>query len=222
MIFIWNYYALDLEEYELKDFVLDLVRRKVTLMDGYHYLIQLRHRTKLQRRFRFDDWHLIPLYYKKTYALDIIQYINDNTESFGNCAIEIGCGLGDIIGNLVCRDRVGYDLCPKVINAARIEHRDCDFVVGTFDAVTGKSIDWLIAVNFIHNIAPDELRNIFSGLIAQNQVRNIVVDSVSGAYAYTHNFNEIIPPEYTLLNKMGPSPSAGKGERWILIFSNMS
>ena len=53
----------------------------------------------------------------------------------------------------------------------------------------GRDIDVLIAVNFTHNIAPDELQRQFADLLVNNKVKFIVVDSVE--YTYLHNFATI-------------------------------
>ena len=108
---------------------------------------------RLQKVYEFNNWHLSPIEHRP-YALDIVK---DCNEIIKGCelktAVEVGCGLGDIISRLKCDVKVGYDTEDNVIRAAqKINGKKCSFKVGSFQNIQGSEIDMLIAVNFMHNI----------------------------------------------------------------------
>jgi SAM-dependent methyltransferase len=143
----------------------------------------------LQRLFHFDKWHTMPIEHRP-YALELCRYVNELIEKEGlENAVEIGCGLGEILARIKVRQRIGFDVDENVIRAGRAINKTIEFHTGTFGDVRGRDIDVLIAVNFIHNIACDELQRQFTGLLANNKVKFIVVDSVG--YTYLHNFATI-------------------------------
>lgn len=79
------------------------------------------------------------------------RYYHDDIRSFmaslvrpENSILEIGCGIGSLIGSLKCRFAVGVDISEEMIRLARQRHRSCHFVAGdaediplrhTFDTV---------------------------------------------------------------------------------------
>lgn len=93
-------------------------------------------------------------------------------------------------------------------------HPKVEFHDGTFSDVKDRNIDVLIAVNFIHNIAPDELRQHFMEVMANNKVKYIVVDSVD--YTYFHNFDVIFG---RMCKKVWQSKEF-ENKRMVLIYKN--
>ena len=126
----------------------------------------------------------------RPYALELCRYVNELIEKeWLENVVEIGCGLGEILARIKVRQRIGFDVDENVVMAAKPLHKKIEFHKGTFGDVRGRDIDVLIAVNFTHNIAPDELQRQFADLLANNKVKFIVVDSVE--YTYFHNFATI-------------------------------
>lgn len=150
---------------------------------------------KFIKEFDIPKWHIYPLELK-IYALNIVKYVNK--KKYEN-VYEIGCGLGDIISNIHCNKRIGIDIDKKVIQLAKILHKGINFKVGTFNDIKYEKIDCLIAVNFIHDISSEELSYFFNKMCIENNIKNIIVDSVDNKnYRYTHNFDEILPKCYKL------------------------
>lgn len=174
---------------------------------------------KLQKKYNFNDWHLIPII-SKPYVKDIVKYIEKNFLYSGEgYVVEFGCGLCDIIGDYKLRKykRIGVDLSEEVCNAARELHNEVTIINGTFDEIENVKIECLIAVNFIHNISSDDMSLIIGKLTAKNQVRCIIVDEVTGNYPFTHNFDKIMPEIYFCKKILSPYSSDG-GERYIKIY----
>ena len=143
----------------------------------------------LQRLFHFDKWHTMPIEHRP-YALELCRYVNELIEKEGlENVVEIGCGLGEILARIKVGQRIGFDVEENVIRAGRAINKTIEFHTGTFGDVRGRDIDVLIAVNFTHNIAPDELQRQFTEVLLNNKVKFIVVDSV--AYKYFHDFGKL-------------------------------
>lgn len=153
----------------------------------------------LQKCFRFDKWHSAKLQ-EHSYALDIVNYINIQKSVSYKFGIEVGCGLGDIISNVICENKIGYDIDGRVLKAARflnffrfnrngkMKFERCDFMK---DELEGK-YDLVIAVNWLHHCEPSELKKRFNKIYANNLTENglFVIDTVKDiAYEYNHNIN---------------------------------
>jgi len=168
----------------------------------------------LQRLYRFDRWHIRPIEIRY-YALDLCKHLNEFIAKQGlKTVVEIGCGIGDILARIKADRVIGFDLDRNVIRAGQFVHPRVEFHDGTFSDVRGQNIDVLIAVNFTHNIAPDELQREFVGVMANNKVKYIVVDSVD--YTYFHNFDVIFG---RMCEKVWQSKEF-ENKRRVLIYKN--
>lgn len=60
----------------------------------------------LQKLFSFNLWHVSPINFRP-YALEIINFVNNyislNKNQNADAIIEVGCGLGELIGNITYR-----------------------------------------------------------------------------------------------------------------------
>ncbi|HHT9107469.1 MAG TPA: hypothetical protein ACFYEF_03025 [Candidatus Wunengus sp. YC63] len=161
--------------------------------------------------FRFDKWHLSTLYDRK-YAQDIITYLNSHDDINRKSAIEIGCGLGDIIGNLKYNKRLGLDSDKNVLKAAiflskitfdfKIHFQHFLFPTST---LSGKH-DAIIMVNWIHHVSPAVLKNNIN--IYYNKHLNtkgeIIIDTVqSRHYEYNHSIDYLTEGLACLKIKLG-------------------
>ena len=108
-----------------------------------------------------------------------------------NTIVEIGCGRGDIIGNLRYVDKVGFDINEEVIRAAKIFHTNTTFYVGSFPDVHIGEIEAIIMVNFIHEISPEKLKKLIEKMIENNKIRIFIIDilkhNVHSCYKYCHD-----------------------------------
>lgn len=180
--------------------------------------------SKLQKKYKFSEWHMLPFFYKQ-YAKDIVAYINKCNKIYKRkiCNIvECGCGLCDILKRIKTKGRkIGVDQSKMVCNACRELYSDkkIEIINGSFDEIKDLEIEWFIAVNFVHNIATELVREYFLELVQKNKIYNFVVDEVNGEdYLYTHNYDEIIPPEYKLKEKLGTYEAKG-GKRVVKVYT---
>lgn len=174
----------------------------------------------LQHRYKFDEWHITPINFRP-YAIDIVQYVNKQPK---NRVVEIGCGLGEIIGNIRGRgiEREGLDLSADVVYAAKVIYRNVYFRVGTFGDVKGQKIDYLITVNFIHGISPEELRKQYKYLCENNEIEHIVLDIVkSPEYRFNHDIDYLFEGLEYKVKKRLRRQQAKNGNRWVYILEKI-
>ncbi|HEX4240756.1 MAG TPA: class I SAM-dependent methyltransferase [Steroidobacteraceae bacterium] len=147
----------------------------------------------LQLWFGFDRWHSQAPFSCRGYKRLVVDLVNGLNPSL---AVEIGCGLGEILGRVEANERIGIDADARVIRAARFLRRgrgtwlhgdaaDLDRLVPG-----GRTIDCLIMVNWIHNLSPDQLAGIILPVLGRT--RYLIVDAIDGAgpvsYRYKHDF----------------------------------
>lgn len=173
---------------------------------------------KYLKKYGFDKWHMIPKS-RKPYVKDIINFIEMDGIDENTCIVECGCGLCDILQNKrfkKCK-KIGIERDKKVYDTICELYRGGVFVNGSFDRIRGMDIDWLIAVNFTHEISDDEMSIYLKQLAENNRIKNIILDEVTGNYKYEHHYAELIPKGYSQKHIMGPYPSDG-GKRYICIW----
>lgn len=76
--------------------------------------------TIIRLKFKFDPWHVSGNISCRTYKREVLSLVK--SLGFINSAVEIGCGLGDLISNIDAPKRVGIDIDKNVINAAAFLH----------------------------------------------------------------------------------------------------
>lgn len=141
----------------------------------------------LSKIFRFPaTWHTPTSV--RPYRIAIAEIVNALHPSV---VCEVGSGLGSILVRLKASQRIGYDIDPGVVRAARlIRNRDIQFLHGTLDSVSLPQIDVLILVNWIHEISPDDLERSLLPLLPRT--RYLLLDAIdqdnSFGYRYKHDF----------------------------------
>jgi hypothetical protein len=140
----------------------------------------------LSKLYSFPStWH--PPTSLRPYRIPIARAVNALSPEV---VCEVGCGIGSILSRISAPQRIGYDIDPGVVRAARlIRSRRIDFRCGSLDDVTLRQIDVLILVNWIHEIEPDELANGVLPLL--RQTRYLVLDAIDPGcegYTYNHDF----------------------------------
>lgn len=108
--------------------------------------------------------------------------------------LDVGCGLGDILCRVSARRRLGGDVSARVLWAARLSHpwhwlvHDARFrKMGLGDPVEG-CFDAVVCVNFIHMIAPIDLRAHLRTLVRDNLATGgLMVFDVVRNSQYLHN-----------------------------------
>lgn len=165
--------------------------------------IQYRVRKRMQMEYGFDEWHVNSMYEKK-YLPEIYKVLEALPDDCKKKAfVEVGCGLGDIIGNIRTKGKkYGLDLSAEVINAAQILHRDTVFQVGSFEDIhVNEEIGCLIMVNFIHAISPASLKKHIFSVMSNNKVQHVLFDTVDrtyySEYLFTHRGSDFLETKYT-------------------------
>ena len=168
--------------------------------------------------YRFDSWHISPIE-SREYCIDVISYVNSKIQ-INSCVMEIGCGLGETINAINCENKMGYDLSKNVIFAAKLRHffnRNI-FHIGSFDSLVGKKIEFLIALNFLHDFDSATVSQWLKDLNISNEIDFIIVDEILDTkYQNNHSFLELLPSNFTLID----SPfKEYRYNRLIKIFKN--
>jgi SAM-dependent methyltransferase len=155
--------------------------------------------------YGFDRWHVG--HADEAYVGDIVRTLNAWPDSRRQAALEIGCGLGDILRRLRFRRRVGLDRDAQVIAAARLlarfhsgEPLEFDAFEFPGDQLTG-AYDAIILVNWIHQIDAATLRQAVHACMAHNlrPGGGLVLDTVDDpAYMYNHDVRVLAPPGSTI------------------------
>lgn len=178
----------------------------------------------LQRIYPFDDWHLETINCKP-YAREVIlkteQYLNNKEIQY---IVEIGCGLGEIIGNIrinsnkKCR-KIGIDQDKNVIKAAKLLHPSIMFLEGSFDRCKNRDGCCLIMVNFIHMIPKEELKKEIGRFLLANKVDLVILDTFSRnkntEYVYSHCGDELFDGKYKRIRKSRAFAAAHGARRYI-------
>ena len=141
----------------------------------------------LRLRFGFPLWHARSPDSARAYRKILAKMVNSLHPT---CVVEVGCGLGGMLPSIKAPMRVGYDMDPRVIAAARFLHpRSIRFVEGGFERVADKRIDVLIAVNWIHDFPPVQLKAWLDPVV--QRTRFLLVDAIhpgTPGYAHHHDF----------------------------------
>ncbi len=163
-----------------------LLNPKCVFCASYYYLLKLIN--------HFDEWHWKNNYCCRTYKKILVRELNKLSPF--EVAVEIGGGLGEIIGRINANRRILIDLDERVIKAAKknflIEIDKA--VVGSWEEAikeTPKDIDLLITVNWIHGISPKELKKNYKTFLRQKNVKLVVVDLLKTPWegSYKHDFH---------------------------------
>jgi SAM-dependent methyltransferase len=143
----------------------------------------------LRLLFGFAPWHSQSPSSARPYRIGLAALVNDLKPK---CVVEVGCGLGAILSRIESDRRFGYDTDAGVVRAARLLHgRSIRFVQGGFEQITQTDIDVLIAVNWPHEFAPEQLERWIMPLLPS--VKYLLVDAIEAssplAYNYYHDFS---------------------------------
>lgn len=105
---------------------------------------------------------------------------------------EVGCGLGSILSRIHAPRRVGFDIDPAVIKAAKLlRGRRIEFHQGGLAEVSPPRMDVLILVNWIHELSPADLNRQLDPLLGRTHY--LVLDAIDASndfgYRYKHDFS---------------------------------
>ena len=158
-------------------------------------LIKTIHLYYLQKKFGFDNWHVKADYSCKPYKKQVVDIVNSLPDI--DVAVEVGCGLGDILNKINVKNRIGIDIDQNAIECASLLRPNLNFYLGDLndvDKYIKKKNMVMVAINWTHNINFKDLVRNFSKIIDEHsQNCYIVVDIVKPNitnYKYKHSINE--------------------------------
>ena len=159
-------------------------------------LMKTLHLYFLQRKYGFDNWHVMADYSCKPYKKQVVDIVNSLPNM--DIAVEVGCGLGDILARTNIKNRIGIDIDQKVIDCASLLRPNLTFHWGGLDNVE-KYIDKknmvMIAINWTHNIHFGDLVRNFSKVINEYSKNcyilvDIIKPDTEKNYKYKHTIND--------------------------------
>jgi hypothetical protein len=144
----------------------------------------------LRLLFRFEAWHASAPYSCRAYKRAVVELANALHPAV---AVEVGCGLGDIISRVKAAVRIGIDRDAPVIRAARVLHWRGRWIQGDGRCVSQlphSRIDCLIMVNWIHSLSADDLAALLLPLLPMTRYLILDAIDVDGpvSYRYKHDF----------------------------------
>ena len=158
---------------------------------------------KMHKKYGFDQWHFKP-YEWSEYLQKTALYINSHGAAK---VVDIGCGLGGLLNHINAASKIGIDIHEEVIAAAKaLNDKSVIYRVGSFSDVIGeKNIDYLITLNFTHGGTEKTWKEPYHIIAEKNDIRNFVVDTVSeDGPSHFLDYSKILPPNYTMVERMGP------------------
>ena len=160
---IWKRKLLQIRHLTVKDIVLCIYYR------FFLYILRL--------YFGFDKWHSGSPFYCKPYKKQLVDLINQLKIS---SALEIGCGLGDIISRINAPLKYAYDNCLKTIQAAKFLYPNSGvtFLKGTFNNIKKHKSEAVILIGWLHEMEPKILSSNILKIIKLTNCRYLVVDGV--------------------------------------------
>lgn len=159
------------------------------------------YRTYLVLFYRLGWWH-INSFSDSPYAADVVAHLNRSV--IRNSVLDIGCGLCSILRRINYREKKAFDRKQNILKAAALISRFHNigneisferFDLKT-DRVTGK-FDAVIMINYVHNINPDEFKQIIRRIYYENlnSLGEIIFDTVSfkaKQYPFNHDANHLV------------------------------
>jgi hypothetical protein len=152
--------------------------------------------------YGFDPWHITGTFHGRPYKADVVRLCESVPH---DCVVEIGVGLGDILGRVHAAKRVGIDREAAVLSAAKYcVNESVSFAVADFakpdELITAlktnavSSVDVLILVNWIHMIEMDVIAQSLSHVSREIPIKHIVMDTIRAGtpgYRFTHSQDDL-------------------------------
>ena len=149
----------------------------------------------LRTTYAFDEWHVLNMYELRGYKKEVVNIVN---QLHPHVAVEIGCGLGEIISRIEAEQKIGVDIDKRVVRAARCLNwrKHILFMNGSFDVIKTlplSLIDSLIMINWLHRIPEERIKMELKELLRHMKIRYLVVDEILNGYngyKYHHVFGK--------------------------------
>jgi hypothetical protein len=152
--------------------------------------------------YGFDPWHVTGNFHARPYKADVVKLIESVPH---DRVVEIGVGLGDILGRVRAEKRLGLDRDPQVLKAARfcvegpVSFAVADFaapdqIISALKQNDFSSVDVMILVNWIHMIEMDLIEQTILTVTKTIPLRYIVMDTIrpgTPGYRFTHTQDDL-------------------------------
>ena len=152
--------------------------------------------------YGFDPWHVTGNFHARPYKADVVKLIESVPH---DRVVEIGVGLGDILGRVRAEKRLGLDRDPQVLKAARfcvegpVSSAVADFaapdqIISALKQNDFSSVDVMILVNWIHMIEMDLIEQTILTVTKTIPLRYIVMDTIrpgTPGYRFTHTQDDL-------------------------------
>jgi hypothetical protein len=152
--------------------------------------------------YGFDPWHVTGNFHARPYKADVVTLIESVPH---DRVVEIGVGLGDILGRVRAEKRLGLDRDPQVLKAARFcvegpvsfavaDFASPDQIVSALKQNDFSSVDVMILVNWIHMIEMELIEQTILTVTKTIPLRYIVMDTIrpgTSGYRFTHTQDDI-------------------------------
>jgi hypothetical protein len=183
---------------------------------------------RLRERFGFDPWHASTPYWCRRYKRDAVALANQLSPQV---AVEVGCGLADVISRIRAPIRYGMDIDRNVLAAAREITPDVRFLPGSLDGIESlpePHVDLLVALNWLHNIDGATIVSWLAPCLKSRRIGRMLLDEtlIRSATGVTHDFGSLLAEWMTveavldndsahrlILLRMKPSPGAAYSKR---------
>lgn len=165
-------------------------------------------------RFGYPKWHCSPINHKP-YAISIVETIERMIKAKivrNGYIVEVGCGRGDIIGNLQYDKKIGLDIDATIIRAASFYHPDMEFLVGGIGDIPVPNIDVLRLVNILAGFSPETVHGWIEPILGKPNI--IVIDKVEG-YKYVHDGTYLFDSQYKMFLKSEKFKASHESARYI-------
>lgn len=166
--------------------------------------------------FRFDPWHSSAPYACREYKVQTAALANSLNPKV---AVDIGCGLGEVLAHITGARRLGIDRDPQILRVSRLlngskvsfHNAAVDDVAALGRAVQNLDVDLVMMTNWHHGTPLPELIETVKGLSESIRYKYLILDTIRPGV-----FEDAICHSLDDLQRLGPvlrSVSGGDGIR---------
>ncbi len=161
---------------------------KVLKFQNFFKIIKVIFSRIILRIFSFGlkvpKWHLNATYESREYKSKVIKISNMYKTNF---AIEIGCGIGEILGRLNASYKYGLDfdmdtlfLCKRLYKDIKIIHNDImknnQKILEIINSISKDETILIIMVNWLHEYSEKKVSNLIENIFSLNRKIIIITD----------------------------------------------
>jgi hypothetical protein len=177
----------------------------------------------LKLRYGLDIWHWRSNFYCRKYKKIVVRELNKLP--IEQVTIDLGGGLGEILGRLKTKENILIDLDEKALKASekipglKITKRIKGSWKEAID-LTPNTIDIFIAINWIHGVKPKELTAHLENILKRKKIKFLLVDSLitPSNNSFKHDFKFLEKLGYKIAKRFD---DGGENLREFIIFEKI-